>query len=270
MKIRKTVSLTLGISFLLSSITGVVLYFVPKGKNAYWSDWHFLELTKHQWANLHITLSILLLIAGIWHTVLNWHCIVNYMKNKLKEVSFFTGQFLLALAINVIFILGTIWMIPPFGTVINVKAGIEQNWKQTLGEPPFGHAEEKSLSYFIDRNGVDKDAILEKLRDNGITVRDENESLQDIAKRNNTSPQKVYDILGLKQEKSRAGTHKNMPMRLGRKTLRELSDEGYIDLPKAIKILKTKGVNASPDTRIKVIADELGITPMELFKLIRN
>jgi len=269
MKTRKIISLTLGISFILSSITGIVLYFVPKGKNAYWSDWHFLDLTKQQWASLHITLSILLLVVGIWHTVLNWHCIINYMKNHLKEISFFTNQFLFALAINVIFIIGTLLMIPPFGTVINIKTKIEQYWKQTLGEPPFGHAEERSLNYFIKKSGSDKDIILKKLKNNGITISNPNASLQKIANDNSTSPQKIYKAIGLKQKKAGANL-KNKPLKLGKKTLQELSNEGYINMQKAIRILKTKGISAHPNMRVKVIADDLGITPMELFELISN
>jgi len=267
MKTKKVISLTLGISFILSSITGIVLYFVPKGKNAYWSDWHFLDLSKQQWADLHITLSILLLIVGIWHTVLNWKCIVNYMKNKLKEVSFFSSSFLFAMAINILFVLGTLFMLPPFGTVINEKTKIEEYWKNTLGEPPFGHAEERPLSYFIKRSGKDKDLVLEKIKDMGIVVNDVNESLLKIANDNNTSPQKIYELIGKKTQKTKV---KNRPPSLGRKTLQELSDEGYIKLDKAIKILKIKGVDVQPDMRVKTIANDLGMTPIELFELISD
>ncbi len=264
MKTRKIISLILGISFILSSITGIVLYFVPKGKNAFWSAWHFFSLTKQQWANLHITLSLLLLIVGIWHTVLNWNCVLNYLKNHLKKVSLFNRQFLLALAINAVFVLGTIFMIPPLGTIIQIKTRIEQSWKHTLGEPPFGHAEEKSLNYFINRNGANKELILNRLKTNGITVTDVNASLQKIAHDNNISPQKIYRTLDFRQNRSRL----KRPTQLGRKTLQELADQGYFHLQKAISLLKAKGINVTPQMRIKTIADDLGMTPIETFEFI--
>ena len=41
-------------------------------------------------------------------------------------------------------------------------------------------------------------------------------------------------------------------------------------MDKAIKILKTKVVDTQPDTRVKIIADDPGMTPIESFKLISN
>ncbi len=47
--IKKFTSLSLGFSFLVMSCTGVMLYFVPKGKVAYWSNWHMFGLSKSQY-----------------------------------------------------------------------------------------------------------------------------------------------------------------------------------------------------------------------------
>ena len=46
MKIRKITSLTALISFIFLVLTSVVLYIVPQGRVAYWSDWHLWGLTK--------------------------------------------------------------------------------------------------------------------------------------------------------------------------------------------------------------------------------
>ncbi len=49
MNIRKTTSLTAGLSFIAMVMTSVILYIVPQGRIAYWSDWRLLGLSKEQW-----------------------------------------------------------------------------------------------------------------------------------------------------------------------------------------------------------------------------
>ena len=40
---KKIISLTLAFSFLVMSITGIMLYIVPKGKVAYWANWEMFN-----------------------------------------------------------------------------------------------------------------------------------------------------------------------------------------------------------------------------------
>ena len=59
------------------------------------------------------------------------------------------------------------------------------------------------------------------------------------------------------------------PMQLGKKTLKDLSDNGNIDLDKAVKILEAKGFkNVNSDLRMRHIADEMNTTPVEVYKLL--
>ena len=84
---RKATSLTLGISFLIMSYTGIMLFIVPKGKVAYWVDWHLFGLSKEQYGELHTTSMVVMLIFSGLHIYYNWSAIVNYMKNKSKKIS---------------------------------------------------------------------------------------------------------------------------------------------------------------------------------------
>ena len=70
--LKKAVSLTLALSFLVMSYTGIMLFFTPKGKIAYWTDWTLLGLSKTQYTDLHITTLFLFLTSGIWHIYYNW------------------------------------------------------------------------------------------------------------------------------------------------------------------------------------------------------
>jgi len=63
MKIRRITSLTALLSFSFMILTAIILYIVPPGRVAYWSDWHPWGLSKTQWSNIHIILGLLLLIS---------------------------------------------------------------------------------------------------------------------------------------------------------------------------------------------------------------
>ena len=86
-KNKPFISILTLLGFLTMSITGLVLILVPQGRIAYWTDWHFLGLTKTQWGDIHITTSLLFLVAGIYHTYYNWRSLVNYIISKV------TGEF---------------------------------------------------------------------------------------------------------------------------------------------------------------------------------
>lgn len=77
---RKITSLTLALSFLLMTYTGIMLFLCPHERVAYWSDWHFLGLTKSQYGDLHTASMIVFILFGILHIYYNWKPIVSYLK----------------------------------------------------------------------------------------------------------------------------------------------------------------------------------------------
>ncbi|MEJ5166449.1 MAG: DUF4405 domain-containing protein, partial [Thermoanaerobaculia bacterium] len=71
-KVRRFFVLLIFFSFLLMTISGLVLYFTPQGRVAYWVEWKFLGLTKDDWTNLHTVSWFLFLISSIFHIYYNW------------------------------------------------------------------------------------------------------------------------------------------------------------------------------------------------------
>ncbi|MDX1296577.1 MAG: DUF4405 domain-containing protein, partial [Sulfurimonadaceae bacterium] len=122
---RKTVSLTLGLSFLVMSITGLILFIVPKGKVAYWSDWMFMGLTKEQWGDLHITSMLLMIVSAVWHIYYNWTPLVGYLKNSAKKITLLKKEFIVALVLNAAFVLGTYYAVVPFKSIVDLNDGIK-------------------------------------------------------------------------------------------------------------------------------------------------
>lgn len=264
---KKITSLSLAFSFLIMSYTGVMLYLVPKGKVAYWADWHLLGLSKTQYGELHTTSMVTFLFFGIFHIYYNWKPIVSYLKDKQRKISFTKKEFLIAFGLNLIFVLGTLFMLQPFKAFLNMQESIKDNWTQEYGEPPYGHAEETTLKVFCKKMGIDYNEASEILTSNNI-VFNPKESLLLIGKNNNISPSYIYKLINKNKTIS---TQKmgNIPSSLGRRTLQELSDMKKIEIERSIAILKAKGLsNITSESRIKNIADELGIIPIDVYKLL--
>lgn len=84
-QVKKITSLSLGISFLIMTYTGIMLFLCPHGRVAYWSDWHLFGLNKDQYGELHTTSMIVFVLFGILHIFYNWKPILSYLKDKSKK-----------------------------------------------------------------------------------------------------------------------------------------------------------------------------------------
>lgn len=73
--------------FIIMGVTGLVLYFVPQGRIAYWTHWTFLGLDKTQWGDIHILSSVLFVAVGIVHTVNNWRRLWGYPRTRPAAAS---------------------------------------------------------------------------------------------------------------------------------------------------------------------------------------
>jgi hypothetical protein len=263
---RKITSLTLGFSFLIMSYTGIMLFLAPHGKIAHWGNWHLWGLSKTQYGDVHTTSMLVFMVLGILHVYYNWKIIVSYLKNKAKEVTFTKKEFLISILINVIFVLGTLFYIQPFKAFLDMESSIKDSWIKKYGEPPYGHAEETKLKAFCRKQNIDLEYAKEILTKNKI-VFTENQSLKKIAQNNNISPEKIYMLI---KKKSSAKSTEEIT-KMGRKTLKDLSDMGKIDLDSAIKKLKEKGLDdTNENSKMKNIADDLDMKPREVFKIISN
>ena len=262
---KKITSLSLGLSFLIMTYTGIMLFLCPHGRVAYWSDWHLLGLSKNQYGELHTTSMITMLLFGVLHIYYNWKPIVSYMKDKTKKVSFTKKEFVIALGINLFFVVGTLNLLQPFKAFLDFEEGFKDSWSVQYGEQPYGHAEQTKLDIFCKKMKIDLVDVKKKLHKKKIIFK-EDETLLSIAKHNDLSPATLYDII---KKSDLDSVKKDIPSKLGRKTLLELEKLGKIDMNKTLKFLKEKGLDdLSKDSRIKDIADELDTTPYELYKML--
>ena len=274
MSIRKITSLTMLISFVLCILTSVILYIVPHGRVVDWSIWQLWGLSKAQWSELHINLGILLLLAGFLHIYYNWKPVTAYLKNKSKQMKVFTVNFNIALILTLIVGLGTYFQIPPMSTIINIGESIKDSAGIKHGEPPYGRAERSSLKTFTKKVDLDLSKSIVLLRQANIQFQNETQTINDIAKENNLTPEQLYDIIKPVIQKKASSEHAVFPdsqsSGFGRKKLAEVCTDFGLDLSDTIDVLSKKGIKAEPAQNIKEIAAINNVEPMAIFEIIRD
>jgi hypothetical protein len=292
MKIRRLVSLTALVSFIVLALTGLMLFFSPQGRVAYWSGWTVLGLSKEQYGDLHTTFMVLFLVAGVWHIVLNWKPIVNYLKDRRKKVRVFTPEFSAAVTLCGLFLVGTMVGLFPFQQFLAVGDVIKDYWEETDGSPPWGHAELNPLDRFCrgmeDFERLEHQRLVEidcgealtALRSAGIQVEDESQQLIEIARANSTTPQELAEIV-LSVAKPREGGANELPRvdslqfpqpysGLGRMTMRQYAEEYGADLERALEIMRDAGMEIAPDKRLRDEASRLGTDPEGIISLLNE
>jgi len=271
MNIRRITSLTALLSFAVLFISIVVLYIVPQGRVAYWADWRLWGLTKEQWGDIHINVGLLFLLSIFLHIYYNWKPLLSYLKNKARQLKVITREFNAALLLIILFSVGTYFEVVPFGWVLQLNDHLKDRAAVKYGEPPYGHAELSTLKAFASKTGLDLAGGLKRLKQANIVFDNENQSLKDIARLNNISPQKVY--LAMKpvgKLNPSEGLPPTPPPGTGSKTLAEFSKEYRFDIQQVLKGLTDSNISAGADMTIKQIARQNDMAPTDVYSLLRQ
>lgn len=279
--LRRFTSLCITFSFIIMTYTGIMLFIVPQGKIAYWTNWKIFGLTKTQYGNLHVTFMVLFLVGMALHLYLNYKPLIVYLKNKRREFSLLTKEFILAFGFTLVFLLGTLYEVAPFKTFLDFETDIKASWEEDGGVPPYGHAELSSLKSLCKKSDIDLEKAIATLQEKGFKNIDADARLIDIANANGVAPNIIFNTIDIEEnevgyeEENTSETSSSsviMPKEgsgLGQMSLEKVSQMYKIDLQKALDILKEKGLSADKDTKMKPLADELGIRPFDLFDIIK-
>ena len=269
--LRKVTSLTALLAAVFIILTSIILYIVPQGRVAYWADWRLWGLTKTQWTNLHLNLGVLFLLAVALHTYLNWKPMLSYLKTKTKNLKIFTREFNLALAITLVFLVGTQLEVPPFSTIVSVGQGFKDRGAVKYGEPPYGHAELSSLKTFTRQMGWDLDESLQRLEQAGFKAGNDQATLQQLAGQYSTTPQQIYLAMQPPQAASqKSGLPQQPPPGIGRLTLADICREYGFNTVKVLIALEKEGKAATIDMPLKEIAAGHGMAPQDLYAVLKQ
>ena len=268
--LRKFVSLTAMLSFLITLVTSVVLYIVPHGRVAYWADWTFLGLTKDDWGGTHVTTGTLFIAAIALHIWLNWKPLMAYLKNKARELTWRNPVMLASLALTLYVFAGTLFGLPPMRQILDFSASIKDAATTTYGNPPYGHAELSPLGKFCGYLGLDADKAAEALVQAGYSLDNGTATeVQAIARSKGVSPQQVYEDIRAALGGSSC-LPANPPEGLGRLTLSQVCATYGLSLDETVATLAAKSIKADGDMTLKQIAADAGLTPRDVYAVLRG
>ena len=270
--LRKITSLTSLLTFIVTLVTSVVLYVVPHGRVANWADWTFWGMSKDDWGGTHTTVGTLFLIALLLHVWLNWKPLMNYMKNRAREMVVMTAPMIISLALTVFVFAGTLMGLPPMRQLLEYGEHIKESAIEVYGNPPYGHAEDSSLKKFCGYLGIDLAEAMAALEKAGYTLDKGEESvIKDVARTRNASPQQVFDDI----RKALGGDPFSLlpatpPEGLGKLKLADLCASYGLDLNEAMTRLEAGSFAPAPDLSIKEIAAKADAAPRDVYAVLRG
>lgn len=164
---------------------------------------------------------------------------------------------------------GTLLEVPPFSSTMELGETIKSSWEESKADVPVAHAELLSIQKFAETINVPPAQILDILKSKGYTVKDLQQTLGDIAKNNNTSPDRLYEEVksgGVKPEITTTIEGSG----LGKKSLEQICSERALSLEQVLQRLNEKGIEAGPEDKLKDIANKHGLKPIEIFNIIEG
>lgn len=276
--LRKIVSLIGVWSFIFMAWTGTLLYFVPPGRIAYWVGWEFVGLTKTEYVQIHQTFAILFLFTMILHIWLNWKSIMLYLRNSSKKFVFFTKEMIIATLISFLFFFGTLNEWVPFSTFLYAVEDFKDDYEYIYGNPPFGHAELVPLDNFCVKMKLDLNESVKLLEIAGIKLGSYKDQLSKIARMNNITPAEIYNIIKKTKKKSDGvqvlkdgnGDEEVHITGLGRMNIEGLAERANVSLEIVIERLATKGIKVEKGNKVKTVAENFEIDPMDLYNIVKG
>ena len=210
---------------------------------------------------------------------------VAYMKNKAREVKVFTAPFSIAITLTALVVVGTYYEVPPMSTIIAISESFKDSAEQKYGNPPYGQAQLSSLNTLAKKEGVNLEAGIASLKAAGIKVEGGGDIVKNIAKRNNKSPQQIWEIFRKAGKSSSAEIKSNMPEAdvshsgvfperqqagWGKQTISNICASYNLDEAKLIALLKLEGMDVTADQKVKEIAETYGTDPSSFFGTLKK
>lgn len=268
--LRSFTSFSLVFSTIIMSWSGFILYVAPPGRIANWGDWKLMLFTKAEWQALHTIFSYMFFILFVIHLFfVNWKAFLTYFRSKIKAGLNRKRELIAATLVSGLFFTGTLGSWTPFGPVMAFGERVKESWDQTYVSPPVAHMEEYSLQRLSgDFPETSSEAILKTLADSNITVTSPEYTLKDIARENEITPARIYEIITSVYRQDPATVLTQAPSGVGKLTVRNVAERLGKETVELIGILRDNGIEASEETTMRTISEQLGISPHDLYTLL--
>jgi hypothetical protein len=197
-RLRRFVTNLLLLSFTISGVSGVVLFFRPEGSLARWLGWSALGLDKKQWEAVHLVFVAAFLLTAIVHVWYNWRTLVAYLRATAASLRRFpapSGELLAAVVVTLVVLGATLAERQPASTLVGLRAAMKDGAYSGRVPPPTPEADRLTVSEVCRRAAVSVPDAIANARAHGIAVSEPSVTLATIGRENRRSPEAVYRAL---------------------------------------------------------------------------
>jgi len=265
-------------SLVLETVSGIVLYIVPPGRIANWTNWKLWGFTKQEWGAIHTIFGYVFLIFAVIHLVYNWKVILFYIKKKVKTGLKMRLELTVSVVVALLILVATYTAIPPFGTIMDIGEDLKNSWDESRAEPFQPHAEDLTFRDFTERINMPLAEARRILEKTGIKIEDDAAVMKDIAAEHHVAPSHIYDLLtrhtAAPGEKGAARSSSADLGRTGRgygwKTIEQASREEGVLPGAAIEALYSQGITARKSDVVRTLAEKNGKKATDIVNIIRS
>ncbi len=264
-------SFGLFLCFFIILISGLMLYIAPPGRVAHWINWQMLGFDKDMWQTQHTVFSYVFAILAIFHIFsANWRAFKSYISSKKQPGLNRKNEFFISFLVIALIFAGNTFFVTPFSNVMNFGDNFYErisSWNKTA---PIPYTEKFTLNEIAEKLVQSSpETMMKKLKQKGYQVDSTEQTLEEIAEKNHTSPALLYEII-----KSNEQIQTNVPIEpdtgLGQKKTKEIATALEVDVELIIETLAKKGIKAKPDDKLNDIAKKHDKKPIEIFDLIEK
>jgi hypothetical protein len=272
--LRVFVSLFMTFSFLVITVSGIILYIAPPGRIAHWSYWSLLWLTKTEWQAVHTIFTFISVIAAVLHIIYNWKPLISYLKTTIAGIPKVRGELIYATLFSLILFVGTLKSFPPFSWIMDFGEVITDSWSNEKNEPPIPHAERLTISELALETKFSTTELIKRLQNKGYDVKDSLQTLEEIAVKYNVVPSEIYNKIFTGNINSKNNFNNSASNKYvqgsgyGRKNISEIFEENNLTWAEGIKKLKSKNIIVTGNDRLKNIATQNNVLPIDIINAI--
>lgn len=197
-RFRRFATNVLVLSFLVSAVSGVILFFRPEGSLARWAGWSVLGLGKAQWEALHLVFVGVFLLVSILHVWYNWRPLIAYLHQRSSAlmlprwVALPSREFLAAIGVALVVFAGTLVEWQPFAGVLALRTAVKDGAIVTMMPPPVPDADRRTFADLCELAGIPAAQAVNNARTRGIDVQDTAMTVADIARAHDLTPEAIY------------------------------------------------------------------------------
>jgi hypothetical protein len=266
-------------SFVVLTLTGLVLYVVPHGRVGNWTFWTLAGLDKDGWADVHILFGALFIVCGALHLYFNWKPFTRYLAERVRGHLTLKRELITSLGATLLLVLGALFAVPPVSWLFDLNDWAKSAWGRAPGqEPPYARAEATPLPVLAQRLGFDLDGVLTALRAAGVTVENPNTNLETLARANRTTPAALFALIPQTPAAPATAAAKDADLLaiedrltgtgVGGKTLATFAEQENLAAKSALERLTEIGIDARGEETLKQIAERHATRPIEIAKAI--